>query len=205
MMILERHLLIAATEFLLVPGNSPKDRLPTFVMSKGRGHIPLHSGNSIFQIYSANDGLVAMSFTAKRRFISQLGARRDHVFRGAFSPQSTKNQRDKNSSKQTIPDELCDQYFHEVVLTVTANHIPSKENTNDARDKRGERDRSLVSHVGPHSDNSIEEAKKTREIAPRHTASQHIKDRNHDFAVINPRTLAVLRQQGGRATPIPRR
>jgi hypothetical protein len=95
MMILERHLLIAATEFLLVPGNSPKDRLPTFVMSKGRGHIPLHSGNSIFQIYSANDGLVAMSFTAKRRFISQLGARRDDVFRGRLAP----NQRRSNVTR----------------------------------------------------------------------------------------------------------
>jgi len=66
MMILKRHQLNAATDFLLLLDDSPKDCLPTFVVGKGRGHIPLHSDNSIFEIYNANDSVAAMSFTEKK-------------------------------------------------------------------------------------------------------------------------------------------
>jgi hypothetical protein len=59
---------------------------------------------------------------------------------------SAEKQRDKDSGQQAISDELRDQYFHDVVL-MTANHVPGKENTNQARDNRCYRHNNFVFHV----------------------------------------------------------
>ena len=40
------------------------------------------------------------------------------------------------------------------------------------------------------------------QVSPRHARAQHVKDRVHDLAIINARTLPALRQQGFEERPV---
>ena len=58
------------------------------------------------------------------------------AFISAFLKPSTKKQHSKDGSQQAITNELRNQYFHDVVLIVSADHIRGAENPHLAGDER---------------------------------------------------------------------